>query len=466
MPSAGLVKWRWIDPEWEYDPHGNPEDFTTDAPMSDFQLEFLARSEEPLLILLTGVGAGKTRAAAWQIVAKMLDGWRILAIAQNSKALKMVLFRDILKILMTVLPDYDPETMYNKTEGHIGMPADFGDACVDGGTNENPDGILGYTEYDGVVFDEASRICLDMRNNAEDRNRGKGIKPWSRYLSSPNKDQPEPWFAEECLAHPELVIRASSLDNAFTTDEYKERLKKRYVVGSPLYRQQVLGEILEQSQSTRIITLNEFPTSPAISLDDRIVCGLDCAEGVERDATAFFARQGNQVLEMWKLNGIDHETTVHRIRQFNSRHKIAKLNMDMAFSDYEYNILKYEIPCEQVQFARAPSEENREKYANARAEMFFNLCHQVRNGLCVDGFDLSPELKKQLCSINWKTNGQGRLLLTPKDELRAVLNMSTDIADAAALSCLELSAIDDPAMSMESVQDMSAAEIAEIMEDE
>ena len=84
----------------------------------------------------------------------------------------------------------------------------------------------------------------------------------------------------------------------------------------------------------------------------------------------------------------------------------------------------------------------------------------------MDGFDLSPELKKQLCSINWKTNGQGRLLLTPKDELRAILNMSTDIADAAALSCLELSAIDDPAMSMESVQDMSAAEIAEIMEDE
>lgn len=463
MPSSGAVKWRWYDPEWEPDEHGDPEDFATDAPMSAFQLEFLARNDEPLIILQTGIGAGKTRAAAWSIVLKLLDGWRILAIAQNSKALKMVLFRDILKILMTVLPDFDPETMYNKTDGHIGMPKDFGEACVDGGTNENPDGILGYTEYDGVVFDEASRMSLEMRNNAEDRNRGKGIVPWSRYLSSPNKDQPEPWFAEECKNNPDKVIRASSLDNEFTTEEYKERLKERYVEGSPLYRQQVLGEILEESLSTRIFTLAEFPTYAGITLDDRVVCGLDCAEGVERDATAFFARQGNTVLEMWKLNKIDHEETVRRVRAFHAKHPIAKLNMDLAFSDYEYNILKYEIPCEQVQFARGPSDENKEKYANVRAEMYFNLCHMLRHGLCVDGHTLTPELKKQICAISWKTNGQGRLLLTPKDELRVALNMSTDIADAAALSCLELNHIDEPDitggsgnMSLEEIEEMMA----------
>ena len=190
MPSSGQVQWRWVDPEWEPEENDSPEYFGVDAPMSQFQLDFIERNDEPLLILLTGVGAGKTRGAAWSIVLKMLDGWRVLAIAQNSKALKMVLFRDILKILMTLMPDYDPSKYYNKSEGHIGMPPDFGDACCDGGTDENPSGILGFTEYDGVVIDEASRICLEMRNNAEDRNRGKGIVPWTRYLSSPNMEQP------------------------------------------------------------------------------------------------------------------------------------------------------------------------------------------------------------------------------------------------------------------------------------
>lgn len=446
MPSNGRVKWRWEDPEWEPDAHGNPEDFGVDAPMSQFQLDFLARQDDPLVILQTGIGAGKTRAAAWAIVLKMLDGWRILAIAQNSKALKMVLYRDILKILMTVLPEYDPEKYYNKSEGHIGMPPEFGDACCDGGTDENPSGILGFTEYDGVVIDEASRICLEMRNNAEDRNRGKGIKPWSRYLSSPNKDQPEPWFAEVCQKYPQCVIRASSLDNAFTTEEYKNRLKERYVVGSALYRQQVLGEILEQNMASAIIRLDEFPQLCPPTTDNRVIAGLDCSEGVSRDATAFFKRRGNTVIEMWKLNDIDHEETVRRIRESNRRLKIDKLNMDMAFSDYEYNILKYEINCEQVQFARSATDDNKEKYGNVRAEMYFNLCTQIRRGLYVDGHDLSPELKQQLCAIRWLTNNTGRLLLTSKDELRAQLNMSPDIADAAALTCLTLWKGDDPAI--------------------
>jgi hypothetical protein len=176
---------------------------------------------------------------------------------------------------------------------------------------------------------------------------------------------------------------------------------------------------------------------PADCTDKRVVCGLDCAEGVERDSTAFAARQGNKVLDLWKLNGISHEETVNRIRDFHRRTPIDKLNMDMAFSDYEYNILKYEINCEQVQFARAATEENRELYANVRAEFFFNLAWQIKHGLCVEGFQLTPELKRQACALSWKKNNQGRLLITPKEELRLALNMSTDILDALGLTCLE-----------------------------
>lgn len=446
MPSNGRVHWRWVDPEWEPVPNEKASDYGIDAPMSKFQLDFLERIDEPLLILQTGVGAGKTRAAAWAIVLKMLEGWRVLAIAQNAKALKMVLYRDVLKILMTILPDYDPAKYYNKSESHIGMPPDFGEACCDGGTDENPSGILGFSEYDGVVIDEASRICLEMRNNAEDRNRGKGIKPWSRYLSSPNKDQPEPWFAEVCSRNPQCVIRATSLDNEFTTEEYKARLKERYVEGSALYRQQVLGEILEQSMAAAIIRLDEFPSFCPPTTDNRVIAGLDCCEGVERDATAFYKRQGNRVIEMWKLSDINHEETVRRIRESNKRLKIDKLNMDMAFSDYEYNVLKYEIPCEQVQFARAATDANREKFGNVRAEMFFNFCTAIRRGACVDGFDLSAELKRQLCAIQWRTSPNGRILLTPKEELRVALNMSTDIADAGALTYLDVWQGDDPVM--------------------
>ena len=60
-------------------------------------------------------------------------------------------------------------------------------------------------------------------------------------------------------------------------------------------------------------------------------------------------------------------------------------------------------------------------------------------------------------------NSQRRLLLTPKDELRTILNMSTDIADAAALTCVGLSAIDDPTMNVENVQGVTEEELESMM---
>ena len=241
------------------------------------------------------------------------------------------------------------------------------------------------------------------------------------------------------------IIRAVSSDNVFMSkDEYDLILSE--IHDDATYRCEILGEIPSGLGNSAIIRLEEFPRFPAPSTDTRVLAGLDVAEGVERDATAFFKRRGNTVLDMWKLNEISHEETVRRILKSHRECPIDSLAMDQAFSGYEYNILKYEFPCEQVNFARAASDENRGKYANVRAEMYFNCAWQVKEGLSVDGFELSPELKRQLCAIGWKHDRSGRLILTPKDELRAVLKMSTDIADAAALTCLDRYLGDNPKM--------------------
>ena len=100
----------------------------------------------------------------------------------------------------------------------------------------------------------------------------------------------------------------------------------------------------------------------------------------------------------------------------------------------------------QVNFARAATELYKDKYANVRAEMYFNLAWHIKHGLYCDGFELSPELKRQLCAIGWMHNNQNRLLLTKKEDLRAALKMSTDIADALALTCLRKYELDDPVM--------------------
>ena len=149
---------------------------------------------------------------------------------------------------------------------------------------------------------------------------------------------------------------------------------------------------------------------------------------------------------MWKLNGVNHEECVRLIRESNKRLHIDELNMDAAFSSYEYNTLKYELNCEQIHFAQAAPEEFKKDYANMRAYMWFGLADGVRHGLYVDGFDLAPELKRQLCSTTWLRDNTGRLLLVKKEDLRAALKMSPDIGDAAALTYVNRYSGDDPAI--------------------
>ena len=76
--------------------------------------------------------------------------------------------------------------------------------------------------------------------------------------------------------------------------------------------------------------------------------------------------------------------------------------------------------------------------------MWFGLADGVRHGLYIDGFDLSPELKRQMCSTTWMRDTTGRLLLVKKEDLRAALKMSPDIGDAAALTYVDRFAGDDP----------------------
>lgn len=397
----------------------------------------LFRSKAKKVLLLCGRGAGKSYALGSMALRDILSGKNIIIGGQRYETLHDTLYAEI-KRLASEWGIYDmiewrESPMQMRLNGHFGY---FG-------TYASVDASRGYTNVSKIILDELFLAPHDILSIWGPCMRGPDVRdPQVVGATTPRMDS----LWNVIMSDPDCdweIIRARTSDNKFITQEQLDLIRSG-IRTDEMMRQELEGEIIIGSNASAIIRLEDFPMFPAECTDKRVVCGLDCAEGVERDATAFFARQGNTVLAMWKLNKIDHEETVRRIREFNSMHKISKLNMDMAFSDYEFNVLKYEFPCEQVQFARSPSEENKEKYANVRAEMYFNLCHYLRNGLCVDGHVLTPELKRQICAINWKTNGQGRLLLTPKEELRVALNMSTDIADAAALTCLEWFTGDDP----------------------
>ena len=416
----------------------------------------LLRSQARKTLLLCGRGAGKSFVCAAIALLYLLQGKSVLIGGVRYDTVHDTIYQEIINLALK-WGVYDRLRWHEKP-----MKVDYGNAHIFCGSYDAVNSSRGYSRISLIILDElylAPANILSvwgpcMRDTGGPTRIIGATTPqpgslWNVVFGSPDCD----WE----------IIRAVSSDNVFMSkDEYDLILSE--IHDDATYRCEILGEIPSGLGNSAIIRLEDFPRFAGPTSDRRVLAGLDCGEGVERDATAFFKRRGNTVLDMWKLNEISHEETVRRILNSHKECPIDFLAMDQAFSDYEYNILKYEFHCEQVNFARAASDENRGKYANVRAEMYFNGAWQVKEGLCVEGFPLTPELKRQLCAIGWKHDRSGRLILTPKEELRAVLKMSTDIADAFALTCLERWTGDDPRMVNVS-KSVSMAEIHAMMED-
>ena len=398
----------------------------------------LVKSKARKSCLICGRGAGKSYACASLALLYILKGRNVLIGGTTHDNLHDTLFAEIKRIAME-WEIYDLITWRESP-----MSLEIGQAHVWFGFFQAVESVRGYSRVSLIILDEAFLAPPSILMTWGPCMRNAGCR--TRIVGATTPRQGSLWNIT--MSDPKCdweIIGAKSADNPHITDDEMELILSE-IKTKEMYDQEILGIISTDLGNSAIIKLSEFPKElPKIpSKDTRVIAGFDAGEGVERDASAFFKRRGNEVLEMWKLNGVDHEECVRLIRESNRRLHIDELNMDAAFSSYEYNILKYEINCTQIHFAQAAPEEFRKDYANMRAYMWFGLADAVRNGLYVDGFDLSPELKRQMCSTTWLRDNTGRLLLVKKEDLRAALKMSPDIGDAAALTYVNRSSSDDP----------------------
>lgn len=398
----------------------------------------LIKSKARKSCLICGRGAGKSYACASLALLYLLRGRNVLIGGTTHDQLHETLFAEIKSIAM----EWDIYDLITWRESPMSL--ELGQAHVWFGFYQAVESVRGYSRVGLIILDEQFLAPASILATWGPCMRNAGCK--TRIVGATTPRQGSLWNIT--MSDPKCdweIISAKSTDNIHITDEEMELILSE-IKTEEMYNQEILGIISTDLGNAAIIKLAEFPKEPSgiVSNDTRVIAGFDAGEGVERDSSAFFKRRGNEVLEMWKLNGIDHEQCVQRIRESNRKIPIDRLYMDAAFSDYEYHTLKYEINCEQIHFAQAAPEEFRKDYANMRAYIWFGLADGVRHGLYVDGFDLAPELKRQMCTTTWLRDTTGRLLLVKKEDLRAALKMSPDIGDAAALTYVDRFVGDDP----------------------
>ena len=403
----------------------------------------LIKSRSRKSCLICGRGAGKSYVCAALCLLYLLKGRNVLVGGTTHDQIHETLYAEI-KDIAQRWGIYDLITWRESP-----MMMELGGAHVWFGFYQAIESVRGYSKVALIILDELFLAPANILMTWGPCMRNAGCT--TRIVGATTPRQGSLWnitMSEDGCDWE--IIGAKSGDNPHITEEEMQLILSE-IKTEDMYNQEILGIISTDLGASAIIKLKDFPLQlPAIpSSDTRVIAGFDAGEGVERDASAFFKRRGNEVLEMWKLNGIDHEQCVRLIRESHRRLPIDELNMDAAFSDYEYNILKYEIPnCNQIHFAQAAPEEFRKDYANMRAYMYFGFADAVRHGLYVDGYDLTPELKRQMCATTWHRDNSGRLILVKKEELRAALKMSPDIGDAGALTYVERYTGDDPAVRM------------------
>ena len=396
--------------------------------LSKWQKEFIEHFDDDLFIVKAGVGAGKSRIMAIWLVLQCMKNpdMRCICIAQNYRALTKVLFREIL----IVSESMGINLTHNKSAVEIEFP---NKSIIFGYSAENPDSLLGLTEISILCIDEAAYCSEEIYNNARDRMRGSKYKSKTRLISSPinsfRSTKVSNYFTELCKKYTEQVMTVSSLDNPFTSEEYKNELKERYVEGSNLYNQQILGEILDIEPSNQIIFRKDFVPLNRIDPDNINYFGYDAAGlGSDRDVMVIIDKYGvKEVKESLSTDTFEKVAIISdQYKRFNVLSGCA--DGTGGYSSGVTDVLKHKgIMITPVNFAQ--SAYDKEAYPNARTEMYLEAIKAIK-----EGFYIPPEYIDEFLVQEAFINNKGQRALVPKDLIRKALNKSPDVSDAIVLA--------------------------------
>ena len=394
--------------------------------LSEWQKKFILDGfNDDLRIACTGISAGKSRALAIWLVMQMAKKpqCRCIGIAQTHKALKRVLIREMQAVCGLFKLGYE----YNKSDQEFMLS---NGSVMFGYSSENPSGMLGLSEIDILAMDESAYIVEEAYQYASDRMRGGRYDPMTRLISSPQSMAAENWFSSLCKNHPDSVIHATALDNPFTSEKFKQGLKDRYIEGSNIYRQQVLGEIFDFDIASQIVMRSDFIAAKMVNPHRKgYWLGADFA-GLGADENTAVIIDETGMIDWKHAAELNTNQKVEQIAELWRSFKpigaygdgtggYGQGAMDLAETK--------DMKMTSINFAQKAYNEN--DYPNARTEMYLELAKEIRNG-----FWVCDEVKNEILAMQVEINKKGQRQLLPKELAKKILGHSPDLADAVALA--------------------------------
>lgn len=394
------------------------------AQLSKWQRKFILDGfDDDLRIACTSVSAGKSYALSIWIVLQCLKnpGIRGIIIAQNYRALTLVLIREI----KNRCNEFGITIEHNKSNNELVFP---NGSILYGFSAESPDAVLGLTEISLLAIDEAAYTNEEIYNNARDRMRGSKYPSRVRLISSPSNTRVQNWFSTICKLHSDKVIHATAFDNPFTSQSFKDELVERYGEGTPLYRQQVLGEIFDADVVSQIIKRSDFRQDKTAN-DNVYYLGMDCSGmGADKDVITIIDKYG--IVDISEFSHADTFIKVNRINDYYNKYhfKCGYLDNTGGYGQGILDLCKSKnLPIDGINFANKAF--NEELYPNARTEMYLEAAKEIK-----DGFYVYDNVKEEFIAQEITINNKGQSSLISKKDIKEVLGHSPDYSDAVSLA--------------------------------
>jgi hypothetical protein len=385
------------------------------------QREFF-NSKAPICYLCCGRGYGKSHIASLYTVIQFLEGKRIIAMAQNYKALTEVLFAEIMKRLIELNIPYK----FDKSM----MKITYGTGAIFGFSYENIDSVRGLTEISIAVCDEAALSPSTLFATLAPCLRGEGITPYIRLLSTPRRGS---WINLYVKEHPDSVqvIQAKTTDNPLITQEQLQ-LMRSAIVNQDLIEQELEGKMLDIDSDSSILQLRDYPAKD-YGQNGPCYMGMDLA-GLGSDSNVLTVVSRYRIEEQISIRVADTFELADTAERMARRWDVKGIFIDVTGSTScgVLDVLRAKgMQVTGINFAQKPFEDDiGKKCANARAEMYVNLSNAVKSGLYVEDEDI----KTQLAYTTIFVNKSGKLQLIPKDQIKELIGHSPDQADSFALA--------------------------------
>jgi len=295
---------------------------------------------------------------------------------------------------------------------------------------DNPDAMRG-VRLDGCVIDEVAQIkpevWIDVLQPALADRQG-----WALFIGTPNGVN---LFSDLYYRAKSTANWYSALYTVYDTDalDPKEVERLREAMPETSFAREFLcdfaaagdnqllslADIMEATK--RVIQPNDFEFAPR-------VLGVDPARFGD-DRSVIMRRQGLQAGEPKIFHGIDNMTLAHHVGR-----EIEDWQPDAVFIDAgngsgvidRLRQLGYDVI--EVHFGGKPTQP---RYVNKRSEMWFEMREWILAGGAIPGH---TSLRQDLAAPTYRYDGQDRIALESKDDIKARGLPSPDLGDALALT--------------------------------